>query len=126
MVSVVSFGVRVSVMFHHLIFRYILVRFWLVSGHLLGNSCPLGCSYVLIVLCLFVIFIFFPFWFLELELARNAPFPVHCLSIALTHFLHQGNTVFCLSNTFLTFAKTRRQHVEANLHNYTTTVNSTL
>ena len=33
------------------------------SGHLLGNSCPLGKQLVLIVFCLFVIFIYFPFWF---------------------------------------------------------------
>ena len=33
------------------------------SGHLLGNSCPLGKQFVLIVFCLFVIFIYFPFWF---------------------------------------------------------------
>ena len=39
----------------------LLVQFWLLSGHLLGNSCPLGKQFVLIVVCLFVIFIYFPF-----------------------------------------------------------------
>ena len=39
-------------MFVHYTFR--LVRFWLLSGHLLGNSCPLGWPFVLIVFCLFV------------------------------------------------------------------------
>ena len=66
MVSVICFGVRVSVMFHfmfvHYTFSYI-VQFGLLSGHLLGNSCPLGEQYVLIVFGLFVIFIYFPFWF---------------------------------------------------------------
>ena len=33
----------------------------LLSGHVLGNSCPLGQQFVLIVFCLFVIFIYFPF-----------------------------------------------------------------
>ena len=41
----------------------LLVQFGLLSGHLLGNSCPLGEQFVLIVLCLFVIFIHFPVWF---------------------------------------------------------------
>ena len=64
MVSVVCFGVRVSVMFHLMFFIIILlVRFGLLSGHRLGNSCPLGWPYVIIVFCLFVIFIYFPFWF---------------------------------------------------------------
>ena len=64
MVSVRFFGVRVSVMFHFMFFHYILlVQFGLLSGHLLGNSCPLGEQFVLIVFCLFTIFIYFPFWF---------------------------------------------------------------
>ena len=63
MVSVSCFGVRVSVMFHLCLFIILLVQFGLLSGHLLGNSCPLGEQFVLIVLCLFVIFIYFPFWF---------------------------------------------------------------
>ena len=47
----------------------LLVQFGLLSGHLLGNSCPLGWPFVLIVLCIFVIFIYFPFWFKEQDLA---------------------------------------------------------
>ena len=62
MVSVSCFGVRVSVIFHFMFF-ILLVQFGLLSGHLLGNSCPLGKQFVLIVFCLFVIFIYFPFWF---------------------------------------------------------------
>ena len=41
-VSVSCFGVRVSVMFHLCLFIILSVQFWLLSGHLLGNSCPLG------------------------------------------------------------------------------------
>ena len=40
-VSVICFGVRVLVMFHFM-FIILLVQFGLLSGHLLGNSCPLG------------------------------------------------------------------------------------
>ena len=63
MVSVSCSGVRVSVMFYIMFVHYTLVQFGLLSGHLLGNSCPLGEQFVLIVFCLFVIFIYFPFWF---------------------------------------------------------------
>ena len=48
-------GVRVSVMFNLCLFIILLVRFGLLSDHLLGNSCPLGWPFVLIVFCLFVI-----------------------------------------------------------------------
>ena len=41
----------------------LLVQFGLLNGHLLGNSCPLGLQFVLVVFCLFVLFIYFPFWF---------------------------------------------------------------
>ena len=54
MVSVSCFGVRVSVML--CLFIILLVQFGLLSGHLLGNSCPLGKQFVLIVFCLFVLF----------------------------------------------------------------------
>ena len=62
MVSVACFGVRVSVMFHLMFILYTFSSDGLLSGHLLGNSCPLGWPFVLIVYCLFVIFINFPFW----------------------------------------------------------------
>ena len=52
-------------MFHLMFFH----RFGLLSGHLLGNSCPLGWPYVLVVICLFVFFIYFPFWGLRQDLA---------------------------------------------------------
>ena len=41
-VSVSCFGVRVSVMFHFMFVHYTFISVWLLSGHLLGNSCPLG------------------------------------------------------------------------------------
>ena len=62
MVSVAFFGVRVSVMFHTLcLFIILLVGFGLLSGHLLGNSCPLGWPYVLIVYLYFWVFSHFGF-----------------------------------------------------------------
>ena len=63
MVSVSCFGVRFSVMFHFMFVHYTFSSVGLLSGHLLENSCPLGQQFVLIVFCLFVIFIYFPFWF---------------------------------------------------------------
>ena len=35
-----------------------LVRFWLLSGHLLGNGCALSWPFVLIVFCLCVFYLF--------------------------------------------------------------------
>ena len=43
------FGVRLSAMFHLTYVHIILVRFGLLSGHLLGNSSSLGWPYVLFV-----------------------------------------------------------------------------
>ena len=50
-------------MFHLMFVHYTFSSVGLLSGNLLGNSCPLGWPSVLIVFCLFVIFIYFPFWF---------------------------------------------------------------
>ena len=92
MVSVACFGVRVSVMFH-LMFIILLVRFGLLSGHLLGNSCPLGWPHVLIVFCLFVIFIYFPFWFLAFNCSSSCPllfyyfFLMQIVAIAIKNFV---------------------------------------
>ena len=63
MVSVNCFGVRFSVMSHFMFVHNTFSSVWLLSGHLLGNSCPLGKQFVLLVFCLFVIFIYFPLWF---------------------------------------------------------------
>ena len=55
--SVACFGVRVSGLFLYL-FIILLVPFWLLISHLLGNSCALGWPFVLIVFCLFVFYSF--------------------------------------------------------------------
>ena len=62
----------------------LLVQFGLLSGHLLGNSCPLGLQFVLIVFCLFEIFIYFPFGFKSGICRLVAPVPVYCFSITFT------------------------------------------
>ena len=54
MVSVACLGVRVSVMLHLILYIILLVRFGLLSGHLLGNSCPLSWpfwSFCLLSIC---------------------------------------------------------------------------
>ena len=66
------------------LFIALLVPFWLLSGHILENSCPLGWPFVLIVFCLSVFYLFpvlvlrAGFWLLIV------PVPVHCFSITLT------------------------------------------
>ena len=57
MVSVACFGVRVFSDVSPYVCS-LLVWFGLLSGHLLGNSCPLGWPFVLIFFYLFVIFIY--------------------------------------------------------------------
>ena len=63
MASVSCFGVRVSVMFHFMFVHYTFSSVWVAEWPLLGNSCPLGKQFVLILFCLFVIFIYFQLWF---------------------------------------------------------------
>ena len=57
----VVFGVRVSVTFHLKCVHIILVRFGLLSGHLLGNSCSVG--HMFSVFLLFVILVISRFGF---------------------------------------------------------------
>ena len=67
-------------------FIILLVQFGLLSGHLLGYSCPLGKQFVFIVFCLFVIFIFISrFGFKSGICLLIAPVPVHCFSITFKH-----------------------------------------
>ena len=56
---------RVSVMFYFVFVRCAFGSVWVAGWPPLGGGCPLGWRFVLIVFCLFVIFIFicFPFWF---------------------------------------------------------------
>ena len=42
----------------YVFFIILLVRFWLLSGHLLDNSCAVSWPFVLIVFCLFVFYLF--------------------------------------------------------------------
>ena len=79
MAAVTCFGVRVSVMFQ------LLVQFGLLSGHLLGKSCPLGWPYVFIVFCLFVFLFIFHFGFKSGIWLLIAPVPFHCFSITSIH-----------------------------------------
>ena len=46
----------------------ILVRFWLLSGHLLGNRRSLGFSLCILTICSFS---YVPFWFLGLDLGSD-------------------------------------------------------
>ena len=56
------FGVRVSVTFHLTCVHIILVRFRLLSGHLLGNSFSLGRAYALFRILTICNISYFPFW----------------------------------------------------------------
>ena len=69
-------------MFHLMFVHYTFSSVWVAECHLLGNSCPLGWPYVLIALCLFVIFIYmyFPFGFKSGIWLLIASVPVHCFS----------------------------------------------
>ena len=80
--SVACFGVRVSVTFHLMFVHNILVRFGLLSGYLLGKSCPLGWPYVLIVFCLFAIIVISRFGFEGWVWFLIVPVPVHCLLVS--------------------------------------------
>ena len=57
------FAVRVSVTFYFTCAHIILVRFRLLSGHLLGNSCSLAWPYFLFCILTNCNISYFPFWF---------------------------------------------------------------
>ena len=63
MVSVSCFGVRVSVMFHVMFVHYTFSSVWVAEWPPFGKKLPARLAIVLIVFCLFVIFIYFPLWF---------------------------------------------------------------
>ena len=48
--------------------------------HVMGKSCSLGFLYFLQMICLSVIFSYFPFWFRGRILVLIVPVPGHCLS----------------------------------------------
>ena len=99
MVSVSCFGgVRVTLC----LFIILLVLFGLLSGHLLGNSCPLGYQFVFIVFCLLVIFIS-RFGFKSGICLLIAPVPLHCFSItsifsARTKYYGKNKIAYKFSN----------------------------
>ena len=72
------------------IFHLMFVRFGLLSGYLLGNSCPLGCGWpcVLIVFCLFVFLFISHFGYKSGIKILIISVPVHCFSIILTEKHH--------------------------------------
>ena len=74
------FCVRVSVMFHLMLVHYTFSSVW-VTHHLLGNSCPLGWPFVLIVFCLSIILVISHFGFEGGICLLIAPVPVHCFLI---------------------------------------------
>ena len=81
------------------LFIILLVQFGLLSGHLLGNSCPLGKQFVLIVFCLFVIFIYFPLLDQELISVRALVFDLAQLTFQKRFDCR--NAIFRSSETFL-------------------------
>ena len=71
-------------MFHLIFVHYSFSSlFGLLSDHLLGNSCPLGWPFVLIVFCLFVILVISHFGLESRICLLIAPAPVHCFLITL-------------------------------------------
>ena len=60
-------------MFCLMFVHYTFSSVWVTEWPPFGNSCPLGRPYVLIVFCLFVIFIYFPFLFGGRDLAFDCP-----------------------------------------------------
>ena len=63
------------------LFILLLVRFGLLSDHLLGNSCPLGWPFVFVVSCLFVILVISHVGFEGGICLLIALVPVHCFLI---------------------------------------------
>ena len=69
-------------MFHLIFVHYKFSSlFGLLSVHLLGNSCPPGWPFVLIVLYLFVILVISHFGFESKICLLIAPVPVHCFLV---------------------------------------------
>ena len=75
------FGVRISVMFHLIFVHYTFSSLFGLSDHLLGNSCPFGWPFVLIVFCLFVILVISHFGFESSICLLIAPVHVHCFLV---------------------------------------------
>ena len=63
MVSVSCFGVGVSVMFHFMFVHCAFSSVWVAGWPPFWGWLPARWRFVLVVFCLFVVFIYFPFWF---------------------------------------------------------------
>ena len=82
--SVACCGVRVSVMFHLMLVHYTFSLVWVTEWPPLGNSCPLGLPFVLIVFCLFEFFLkLFPIFVLSAELAFDCLSSCSLFSVTL-------------------------------------------
>ena len=82
-----------------------------MSGHLLGNSCPISGQFVLIVFCLFVIFISSRFGFKSC--LSNAPVLVIGFSITFlinNFFALKGSKLFFLLSLQLVLCRVATPH----------------
>ena len=84
MVSVSCFGVRVSVMFHFMFVHYAFSSVWLAEWLPFGKKLPARLAICSHCICLFVIFIYFPFWFLE----RDSPFVCSSSCSLLSYYFY--------------------------------------
>ena len=71
-------------------FIILLVQFGLLSGHLLGKSCPLGWPLSFVYL---FFFIYFPLWFKSGMWLLIDPVPVHCFSITCVDLFYDKNNL---------------------------------
>ena len=92
MVFCCLFGVRISVIFRLIYVHYTLSGVRMLSGHLLGNSCPLDWPFVLIVFCVFVFLLISHFGFESGDFAFDCPssrsFLFYYFYLNLTRIVH--------------------------------------
>ena len=82
--------------FHLLFVHIILVRFRLLSGHLLGKSCSLDCPYVLFVFLFFVILVISRFGFEGGIWVLIAPVCGHCILVTFILVTRKQRRVIAL------------------------------
>ena len=85
------------------LFIILVVQFGSLKGHLLGNSCLLGEQFVIIVFCLFVIFIYFPFWILK----RDLPFDYSSSCSLLFYYFYRTSKAEC----YISYSKIGQRHI---------------
>ena len=94
--SVACFWCQSSMMFYHILFIILLVRFWLLSDDLLRNYCPL--RFAICAHCILCDFGYFPLWFWE----RNFPSDYSSSCSLLSHYFYNGRYVVAtLAPSFL-------------------------